>query len=214
MAFSREQIKEIKKQIINQINSTFPEDKKAESISNIEAMNDSEIIEFLEKNNLIRDEQGNPVESGNCIFCSIINEEIPSTKIFENEDAIAVLELNPLSEGHTLVIPKKHADEISSKIEEFAKEIKSKLKEVFNPRDIIVEHGNLFGHAVINIIPVFTDEIETERKKATPEQLKKTKEKIISKTEKKEIKTKAETHEENKAIEKINLKTKLPRRIP
>lgn len=214
MAFSREQIKEIKKQIINQINSTFPEDKKAESISNIEAMNDSEIIEFLEKNNLIRDEQGNPVESGNCIFCSIIKEEIPSTKIFENEDAIAVLELNPLSEGHTLVIPKKHADEISSKVEEFAKEIKSKLKEVFNPRDIIVEHGNLFGHAVINIIPVFTDEIETERKKATPEQLKKTKEKIISKTEKKEIKTKAETHEENKAIEKINLKTKLPRRIP
>ncbi len=214
MAFSREQIKEIKKQIINQINSTFPEDKKAESILNIEAMNDSEIIEFLEKNNLIRDEQGNPVESGNCIFCSIINEEIPSTKIFENKDAIAVLELNPLSEGHTLVIPKKHADEISSKVEEFAKEIKSKLKEVFNPRDIIVEHGNLFGHAVINIIPVFTDEIETERKKATPEQLKKTKEKIISKTEKKEIKTKAETHEENKAIEKINLKTKLPRRIP
>ena len=44
----------------------------------------------------------------NCIFCKIINGEIPSYKIYEDEVVFAFLDINPDSNGHTLIIPKKH----------------------------------------------------------------------------------------------------------
>jgi histidine triad (HIT) family protein len=45
----------------------------------------------------------------NCIFCKIINGEIPCFKVYEDEKVLAFEDINPISEGHTLIIPKKHA---------------------------------------------------------------------------------------------------------
>ncbi|MFA6445938.1 MAG: HIT domain-containing protein [Candidatus Paceibacterota bacterium] len=44
----------------------------------------------------------------NCIFCKIINKEIPAYILYEDDDFLAFLDIRPLSPGHTLVIPKKH----------------------------------------------------------------------------------------------------------
>jgi histidine triad (HIT) family protein len=44
----------------------------------------------------------------NCIFCKIVNKEIPAHIIFENDDYLAFLDIEPNTIGHTLVIPKKH----------------------------------------------------------------------------------------------------------
>lgn len=44
----------------------------------------------------------------NCIFCKIINGVIPSYKIYEDEQVLVFLDINPASNGHTLIIPKKH----------------------------------------------------------------------------------------------------------
>jgi len=44
-----------------------------------------------------------------CIFCKIIKGEIPSHKVYEDENVLAFLDINPFVVGHTLVIPKKHA---------------------------------------------------------------------------------------------------------
>ena len=43
-----------------------------------------------------------------CIFCKILRGEVPSDKVYEDDVAIAFLDINPISDGHTLVIPKKH----------------------------------------------------------------------------------------------------------
>jgi len=43
-----------------------------------------------------------------CIFCEIIRGEIPSSKVFENAKILAFLDINPVSKGHTLVVPKAH----------------------------------------------------------------------------------------------------------
>ena len=43
-----------------------------------------------------------------CIFCKIVRGEIPSAKVLENEKVLAFLDINPVSRGHTLVIPKTH----------------------------------------------------------------------------------------------------------
>lgn len=46
----------------------------------------------------------------NCIFCKIVKGEIPSAKIWEDENFLAFLDINPNTKGMTLVIPKKHFD--------------------------------------------------------------------------------------------------------
>ena len=43
-----------------------------------------------------------------CIFCKIVNKEIPTNLIYEDDNFIGILDANPKAEGHTLVIPKKH----------------------------------------------------------------------------------------------------------
>jgi histidine triad (HIT) family protein len=43
-----------------------------------------------------------------CVFCKIVNGEIPSHKVYEDDNFLAFLDLRPLNVGHTLVIPKKH----------------------------------------------------------------------------------------------------------
>lgn len=50
--------------------------------------------------------------SDDCIFCSIIEGEIPGHKVYEDENVLAFLDVNPVSKGHTLVIPKKHVETI------------------------------------------------------------------------------------------------------
>lgn len=48
-----------------------------------------------------------------CIFCRIAAGELPSYSVYETENALAFLDINPLSPGHTLVIPKKHAKRLT-----------------------------------------------------------------------------------------------------
>ncbi len=43
-----------------------------------------------------------------CVFCKIVDGSLPSHKIFEDERALAVLDINPIRRGHTLILPKKH----------------------------------------------------------------------------------------------------------
>jgi len=50
--------------------------------------------------------------SQDCIFCKIVSGEIPSKKIFENESILAFEDVNPVAPVHTLVVPKKHYDNI------------------------------------------------------------------------------------------------------
>ena len=47
-----------------------------------------------------------------CIFCKMVAGQIPVTKIYEDEVALAFLDIGPLSDGHTLVIPKQHFEKL------------------------------------------------------------------------------------------------------
>ncbi len=48
----------------------------------------------------------------NCISCKIVAGEVPAAKIYEDEVALAFLDIGPISDGHTLVIPKQHFDKL------------------------------------------------------------------------------------------------------
>lgn len=47
-----------------------------------------------------------------CIFCKIINNDIPSHKVFENDQVLAFLDILPISPGHIIVVPKKHVADV------------------------------------------------------------------------------------------------------
>jgi len=48
------------------------------------------------------------IQDENCVFCKIIAKQIPANVVYEDEDFLAFLDINPKSPGHTLVIPKEH----------------------------------------------------------------------------------------------------------
>ena len=48
-----------------------------------------------------------------CIFCKIVAGEIPSVRVWEDDDVIAFLDINPLTVGHTLVVPRAHVEQLT-----------------------------------------------------------------------------------------------------
>ncbi len=101
-----------------------------------------------------------------CIFCKIANKEIPSYVIGENEDAVAILDIHPLAPGHTMVLPKTHAENILDLPDEkirpvfqMTKETAQILKKALSPDGFTlgINHGTNAGQAVphlhIHIIP-------------------------------------------------------------
>lgn len=66
-----------------------------------------------------------------CIFCKIINGEIPSTKLYENDYVIAIEDINPKAKVHSLVIPKIHVESLNElEDEKVMSEILKAVKEV------------------------------------------------------------------------------------
>jgi len=59
-------------------------------------------------------------DDANCPFCLIIRGESPAVRVYENDKVIAILDIAPLREGHTLVIPKTHYSRVSELPAEFA----------------------------------------------------------------------------------------------
>lgn len=51
-------------------------------------------------------------QRGDCIFCRIIAGDMPALKVFEDEHSVAFMDINPATDGHTLVIPKAHAEDL------------------------------------------------------------------------------------------------------
>jgi len=66
----------------------------------------------------------------NCIFCKIIAGDIPSTRVYEDDDTIAFLDIGPLVKGHTLVIPKDHHESLADTPDELLARIMSASRKV------------------------------------------------------------------------------------
>lgn len=74
----------------------------------------------------------------NCIFCKIIKGEIPSSKVYEDEEILAFNDINPAAPIHVLVIPKKHIKSLTD-MEDGDEKIVGKIYKVIN--EIAQEQG-------------------------------------------------------------------------
>jgi histidine triad (HIT) family protein len=94
-----------------------------------------------------------------CIFCKIIDGEIPSSKVFENEHVLAFLDISQVTKGHTLVIPKVHKEnlyeltpEIAKNLFEVVPEIARAMKQEFQPvgLNLLNNNGEAAGQSVFH----------------------------------------------------------------
>lgn len=83
-----------------------------------------------------------------CIFCKIINGDIPSYKVYEDEDVYAFLDITQVTKGHTLVLPKKHVKDLLEYDEELAEKVFAKLPKI--SRSILKAFPEAKGLNVIN----------------------------------------------------------------
>ncbi len=65
-----------------------------------------------------------------CVFCAIAAGEIPSFKVYEDDLVLAYLDINPFTEGHTLVIPKAHSANLLDTPAETLKEVVARVQKV------------------------------------------------------------------------------------
>lgn len=210
MPITDEQARTIKEQIFKQLEN-FPEDKREEARVYVESLNNEQLEEFIIKNKLVKD--GGETEEKQCIMCLISEKKIKSISISEDENYIAVLEINPLSEGHILLIPKKHISKVADIPKEFgriAEKIAKHLTKKLKAKEIKISPSDDLGHAVINLIPFYGGTEIKNRKSAKPEELIKIKEKIGKVTVEKEESKEKKQEEKPKPVEII----KLSRRIP
>lgn len=81
-----------------------------------------------------------------CIFCKIVNGEIPCYKVYEDDKIISFLDINPNSPGHTLIIPKEHTKDINSISVDTLNYIMTKAIEI---SDILVDKLNADGFSLV-----------------------------------------------------------------
>lgn len=104
-----------------------------------------------------------------CIFCKIIEGEIPCYKVYEDELVIAFLDVNPKANGHTLIIPKQHTLDLTSidndtliHIMEVARKLSKVLEEKLNITGITLVQNNgtpqEVKHFHLHLIPTYKEE--------------------------------------------------------
>ncbi len=107
-----------------------------------------------------------------CLFCKIINKEIPSKIIYEDEDLMAFLDISPTTNGDTLIVPKKHYkdfleidNETMTKINNLARKLYLIYKEKLNCDGLTlstnIDYGQDIKHYHLHFIPRYlNDEVK------------------------------------------------------
>lgn len=96
-----------------------------------------------------------------CIFCKIVKNEIPSTKVWEDDKFLAFLNINPVTDGHLLLIPKEHhvmmtdvPDKLLSEIYIKAKKLMKAVKKAMGADYVVLSvEGTEVPHFHIHLIP-------------------------------------------------------------
>ncbi len=108
-----------------------------------------------------KNSNGAGVSTEDCIFCKIIDKKIPAEIVYENDTILAFLDINPVNEGHTLIIPKDHYPQMTDVPSEtlgeifgYAKEMMSKIKEAVNADFVaLTVVGTDVSHFHIHLVP-------------------------------------------------------------
>jgi histidine triad (HIT) family protein len=102
-----------------------------------------------------------------CIFCDIIEGRMPGCKIYEDELSLALLDINPFSRGHCLVIPKRHvswwhdlSEEENAGLFRAAKIVAEKMMKALKPDFVCMyARGRRIPHTHIFLVPTYSGDV-------------------------------------------------------
>jgi histidine triad (HIT) family protein len=110
-------------------------------------------------------------ESSSCIFCKIVRGEAPANRVYEDEHTLVFLDIFPVSDGHTLVITKEHAQDLFEASAESleavaatAKRVSHAIREVLEPDGLMVFQlngqaaGQTVFHYHMHLLPRWPDQ--------------------------------------------------------
>ncbi len=125
-----------------------------------------------------------------CVFCAIASKQIPAKIVYEDDNTVSVLDINPRSTGMTLVIPKQHLKdfdenfELSTKVFSSALIVAEMVKQSLQPKAVSISiMPSEMQHFHIRIYPMYENEmplIENQPKKVGEQELNDVAEKIKS----------------------------------
>jgi histidine triad (HIT) family protein len=98
----------------------------------------------------------------NCVFCKIIRGEIPSVKVYEDDQVLAFLDIRPIQPGHTMIIPKTHIDHfmdlpdgLAQHIVTVGQRLSRQIRDVLKPERVgVVVNGYGVSHAHYHLVPL------------------------------------------------------------
>lgn len=99
------------------------------------------------------------MKDNNCIFCKLANGDIPTATLYEDDDFRVILDANPASKGHALILPKEHyadlyelSDAVAGKVMILAKKMVTKLTDVLgcDGYNIVQNNGECAGQTVFH----------------------------------------------------------------
>lgn len=174
MVLTPEQVKELKRQLSEQINH-LPENQKAQAQKQIDDMS-AEAIESMLREQQSQQGPDGAQQQPQEIYRAIVSGQIPSKKLDENKSAIAVLDIKPISKGHTIVIPKtpvKDAKEMPDETFALAKKIAKKISSELKTEGTEIQTQFAFGEIILNVIPIYDKplSINSPRSEAKEEEL-------------------------------------------
>jgi len=209
-----EQAQQIKEQLLSHLDQ-FPEDKQEQIKKEVTTLSNEKLEEFVKQNQLAQQpgQEGQPIQQ-QCIFCAIAENKISSYKIAENPDNIAILEINPLTKAHVLIVPKQHTEnDVSESSKQLAQQLANKIKQTFQPKDVQINQTKIMNHSLLEIIPIYEEEQnkQLERKKADEKELKEIQQQL---TQQEPTKMQEKPIPKHKSKPKPKPLTKLKPRIP
>ena len=111
------------------------------------------------------------IDRPNCVFCKIVRGELPASVVLTTDDAVAFLDINPVTKGHTLVVPRAHHTDLAGLPAAIAAQVGALLPQLCRAvqaatgsegLNVIVNNGRVAGqtinHVHWHIIPRFRDD--------------------------------------------------------
>lgn len=173
MPLTQEQVAELKQQLHKQIEHLSPA-QKIQAAAQIDSMS-AEALEAM-----LNQQVAGPKKTGEkqkTIFRSIVDGDIETVKVEENNYAIAVMDISPIAKGHVLIIPKKavsDAKHLPVPAFTLAKNIGKRVSIEFKAKSTAIQTENKFGECVIHVIPSYDDKVldlSSQRTQASKEDL-------------------------------------------
>ncbi|MDP3881496.1 MAG: HIT domain-containing protein [Nanoarchaeota archaeon] len=201
MSLTPQEIDEVKAQLREQVQN-LPEPQKSQALQQIDSLSPQAVESLISQ-------QKEKLASGQekTIYRMIIDKEVESIKIGEDETAAAVLEINPVSKGHTLIIPKLAVSDkknIPGEVFALAEKVSGKLMEGLGAKSIETQTETKFGEKIINLIPIYDSPVNlsSQRKKTQKSELEEVAKQLEPKPKKEIIKIKKEKSPEEEILKR------------